>query len=272
MRPLTSRPDNCHHLGRPQYCRPVLVPTPGVLFSRPKTVAQRIRSTGLVLPLLRALLVLGVGGLTLAVHAEPPAHLAKEPAPAVDPPSLNRLLAIPGWVDLDINLQAQPLGNPSGGTAQKGFWMQQLTLGATFSSGLTKPSDQWREGDHWQTNLQLMLFSGDPQLNAAIGAAYPLQRTAHPTGLWLTEASLERRAGRGELGVKAGVFSLNPGFMSTPVLDQYVHSALNDTLNFSVEGLPINPYIAPGVELHWKPGGSGRYGEWRYAAFWIDAE
>jgi porin len=237
-------------------------------------VPNVLRPTGLILPLLKTLLVLAAGGLTPAGHAEPPAPPAKDsaPPPAADPPSLNRLLAVPGWVDLDLNLQAQPLGNPSGGSAQKGVWMQQLTLGATFSSGLSKPTDQWHEGDHWQTNLQLMLFSGDPQLNAAIGAAYPLQSTAHPTGLWLTEASLERRAGRGELAVKAGVFSLNPGFVSTPVLDQYVHSALNDTLNFSMEGLPINPYIAPGVELHWKPGGAGRYGEWRYAAFWIDAE
>ena len=233
-----------------------------------------LRPPRLVLLLLRALWVLGAVGLPPGLHAEPPAPPAKESDPVSpgDAPSLNRLLAVPGWIDLDLNLQAQPLGNPSGGTAQKGVWMQQLTLGATLSSGLSQPVDQWREADHWQTNLQLMLFSGDPQLNAAIGATYPLQSTAHPSGLWLTEASLERRAGRGELAVKAGVFSLNPGFVSTPVLDQYVHSALNDTLNFSMEGLPINPYIAPGVELHWKPGGAGRYGEWRYAAFWIDAE
>ena len=47
--------------------------------------------------------------------------------------------------------------------------------------------------------------------------------------------------------MKAGVFSLNPGFVSTPVLDQYVHSALNDTLNSEIDGVPINPYVAPGL-------------------------
>jgi porin len=97
-----------------------------------------------------------------------------------------------------------------------------------------------------------------------------LQSTAHPTGLWLTEASLERRMGQGNLGVKLGVFSLNPGFVSAPVLDAYVHSALNDTLNLNVSGLPINPYAAPGVELRWRPDPSGRWGEWRYGAFLLE--
>jgi porin len=219
-----------------------------------------LRPSGLLIPLLRALLVLGAGGLTQAVQAES------------DPPSLNRLLNVPGWIDLDLNLQAQPLANPSGGSEQSASWMQQLTLGAAFSSGLAKPADQWHEGDHWQANLQLMLFSGDPQLNAAIGAAYPLQSTAHPTGLWLTEATIERRAGTGELALKAGVFSLNPGFVSTPVLDQYVHSALSNTLNFNVDGPPINPYVAPGLQLSWTPGRQGRYGEWRYGSFWLDSQ
>ena len=219
-----------------------------------------LRPSGLLIPLLRFLLVVGACGLTQSVQAES------------DPPSLNRLLNVPGWIDLDLNLQAQPLGNPSGGTEQSASWMQQLTLGAAFSSGLAKPVDQWHEGDHWRANLQLMLLSGDPKLNAAIGAAYPLQNAAHPTGLWLTEATIERRAGSGELALKAGVFSLNPGFVRTPVLDQYVHSALNDTLNSEIDGVPINPYVAPGLQLSWTPGPQGRYGEWRYGAFWLDSQ
>ena len=54
-----------------------------------------LRPTGLLIPLLRVLLVLGAGGLTPAVQAES------------DPPSLNRLLNVPGWIDLNLNLQAQ---------------------------------------------------------------------------------------------------------------------------------------------------------------------
>ena len=68
------------------------------------------------------------------------------------------------------------------------------------------------------------------------------------------------------------MFSLNPGFVMTPVLDQYVHSALNDTLNFNIDGLPINPYVAPGLQLSWTPGRQGRYGEWRYGSFWLDSQ
>jgi porin len=115
-----------------------------------------------------------------------------------------------------------------------------------------------------------MLFSGDPDYGQSIGAGFPLQSTAHPTGLWLTEASLERQMGQGNLGVKLGIFSLNPGFVSAPALDAYVNSALNDTLNLNVSGLPINPYAAPGLELRWRPDPAGRWGEWRYGAFLLD--
>jgi porin len=71
----------------------------------------------------------------------------------------------------------------------------------------------------------------------------------------------------GGLAVKAGVFSRNPGFISTPVLNQYVHAALNDTLNFNLPDLPINPYVAPGLQLGWTPCRQGRYG-----AFWLVPE
>jgi len=150
--------------------------------------------------------------------------------------------------------------------------MQQLSLEVVAGPGLAKPSEQWREADHWRTNLQLMLFSGDANYNETVGAAFPLQSTAHPTGLWLTEASVERHPGPNGVGIKAGVFSLNPGFVSAPVLDAYVHSALNDTLNLNVSGLPINPYSAPGLQLRWRPEPAGRWGEWRYGAFLLDPE
>jgi porin len=181
--------------------------------------------------------------------------------------SLNAWLGLPEWLDLQLQLQAQPLANPSGGSRQSASWMQQLSLDVKASSGLAKPLEQWSEADHWRTHLQLMLFNGDANYGQSIGAGFPLQSTAHPTGLWLTEASLERQMGQGNLGLKLGIFSLNPGFVSAPVLDAYVNSALNDTLNLTLDGLPINPYAAPGVELRWRPDPSGRWGEWRYGAF-----
>ena len=184
--------------------------------------------------------------------------------------SLNDWLHVPGWLDLQLQLQAQPLANPSGGTRQSASWMQQLSLDVEAGPGLAKPLEQWNEADHWRGHVQLMLFSGDPNYGQSIGAGFPLQSSAHPTGLWLTEASLERQMGQGNVGVKLGIFSLNPGFVSAPVLDAYVHSALNDTLNLNLSGLPINPYAAPGVELRWRPDPSGRWGEWRYGAFLLE--
>lgn len=184
--------------------------------------------------------------------------------------SLNAWLQLPDWLDLQLQLQAQPLANPSGGTRQGASWMQQLSLDLEAGSGLARAPEQWTEADHWRSHVQLMLFSGDPNYGQSIGAGFPLQSTAHPTGLWLTEASVERQMGTGNLGLKLGIFSLNPGFVSAPALDSYVNSALNDTLNLNVSGLPINPYATPGLELRWRPDPSGRWGEWRYGAFLLD--
>ena len=186
--------------------------------------------------------------------------------------SLNGWIKPPEWLDLQLQLQAQPLGNPSGGTKQSSSWMQQLSLDVVAGSGHTKPVELWQEADHWRGHVQLMIFSGDPNYSQSIGAAFALQYSSDPTGMWLTEASVERQMGGGPLAFKAGVLSIEPGFVSAPVLDVYLHSALNNTLNLNLNGLPINPYIAPGLKLRWRPEASGRWGEWHYGAFWLDQE
>jgi porin len=163
-----------------------------------------------------------------------------------------------------VELQAQPLANPSGGLSQSGSWMQQLTLDLELGAGVEKPVAAWRG------HLQLSLFSGQHDLSERIGAAFPLQSTAFASGLWLTEASVEHRPGAGAVGLKAGLFSINPDFVAAPVLDAYVHSALNDTLNLSVGGLPINPAIAPGLRLSWTPAPEDRWGSWQLGGFWLD--
>ena len=174
--------------------------------------------------------------------------------------SLNEWIKPPEWLDMQLQLQAQPLGNPSGGTRQSASWMQQLSLNVVAGSGHTKPVQLWQEADHWRGHMQIMLFSGDPNYSQSIGAAFDLQYSSDPTGLWLTEASVERQMGGGPLAFKAGVLSIEPGFASAPVLDVYVHSALNNTLNLNVSGLPINPYIAPGLKLSWRPEAAGGNG------------
>jgi len=174
------------------------------------------------------------------------------------------------WWKTKLELEAQPLANPSGGLEQSASWMQQLTLDLELGPGVHKPAAEWREGDHWRGHLELSLFSGQPDWSERIGAAFPLQATASPNGLWLTEASVERLAGTGSLGLKAGVFSLDPDWVTAPALNAYVHSALDNALNLNVAGVPINPAVAPGLQLSWTPGASGQWGSWQLGGFWLD--
>ena len=201
-------------------------------------------------------------------------------APANTWPTLNSLLKAPQWLDLGLNIQSDGLGNPRGGSNKTTNWIQQTTLDASFSRGFGKDVALWKEVDHWEGHVELTLFSGTAGYGQSIGSAFPLTASDHPTGLWLTEASVSRAAGKGEVDLKAGVFSLNPGFIEAPVLNAYVNSEFNNTLNLNVTGLAINPFVAPGVELHWRPGTAGHantgdlgpYGEWRYGGFLLNPQ
>jgi len=202
--------------------------------------------------------------------------LPQQPAPAVlQPqqgwPSLQEVLQLPDWMRLDVDVTAEPMGgstpaiNPAGSAA----WMQQLAISSQFSSGFSTPTERWSALDHWRLNLQLTSFNGNPNLNLALGTAFPLQTAAHPVGLWLTEASLERDRGAGPVAIKAGLLALNPSFLEAASLDSYIHSALNNTLNLLIPGLPINPFVAPGAELRWHPAADH---ELRLAGYWLDSE
>ncbi len=253
--------------------------------SQPKT-PRSPRAKGLLL----AWLALATVAVPIATQAGPVDDKGPETGhetvhePVLEPaspwPTLNSLLKVPPWLDLGLNIQSDGLGNPRGGTSKTTNWIQQTTLDASFSRGFGKDVALWKEADHWKGHLELTLFSGTAGYGQTIGSAFPLTASDHPIGLWLTEASVTRSAGMGEVDLKAGVFSLNPGFIEAPVLDAYVNSVLNNTLNLNVTGLPINPFVAPGVELHWRPGTAGQgssgdlgpYGEWRYGAFLLNPQ
>ncbi len=182
--------------------------------------------------------------------------------------SLHDALKLPPWMEFSVELEAEPLAN-GGGLFSSGAWSQQLTIGASFSSGLAKEPSQWSEADHWTVNTQLMQINGPVNYGLNVGAAFPLQSTNHPSGLWLTEATLERKEGLGPLSLKGGLMSLNPDFVDIPILDFYVHSALDNTLNLTVFGLPINPLVAPGAQasLH-----LGQAGTVQLGAYWLDSQ
>ncbi|MBM5818844.1 MAG: carbohydrate porin [Cyanobacteria bacterium K_DeepCast_150m_m2_101] len=216
--------------------------------------------------------VLGIAALALASLAggaaadplpeQPPEPLA-EPISLGDPwPSLQELLQLPDWLELELSMTAEPLFNPLGGERSAGSWIQQGTLSLNLSSGLNKASSSWREWDHWQLSVDVNHDAGDAYYNNAIGALFPLQQVAYPAGFYLSEIAIQRQHGEGWLNVKAGILPINPDFVEVPVLGNYVHSAFNNTLNITVAGLPINPYTAFGgvVTAHASPELSLRYG------------
>ena len=208
-----------------------------------------------LLGLISALMLAGPAG----IRAEP----LPEPISPSDPwPSVQDLLQLPDWMQLELSVTAEPLFNPSGGKRSAGSWIQQGTLGLDINSGLNKASDTWHELDHWQLSVTVNHDAGDAYYNTAIGALFPLQQVAYPAGFYLSEIAIERQRGEGWLNMKAGILPINPDFVEVPVLGNYVHSAFNNTLNITVAGLPINPYTAFGgvVTAHASPELSLRYG------------
>ena len=194
----------------------------------------------------------GLPALLVALAlAGPGRAAAQEPEPenlalASDWPTLQTLLRLPDWMDLQFSVTAEPLFNPIGGERSAGSWIQQSTLELNLGAGLNQPISSWTEFDHWQLRVVVNHDAGDGFYNSAIGALFPLQQVAYPAGFYGTEASIERKAGEGWLSFKAGILPLNPDFVEVPVLGNYVHSSFNNTLNIFVADLPISPFSAFG--------------------------
>ena len=193
-----------------------------------------------------------------AIPPEPPAPLQ----PAAPWLSLQQLFDLPDWIQLGVQLQAEPMANPYGGSKQTNSWMQQVVGSLSMGTGLAKDQSKWSEWDHWHVDASLNLYNGDPSYAGQIGAALPLQQVALPLGLWLTQAQISRSSGDGWFGFKGGILSIIPDFIYSPIYDYYIHSTLNDTLNISINDLPVNPLAAVGgvVELKPSPDLSLRYG------------
>lgn len=196
---------------------------------------------------------------------------ASEP-PAIpeerQPQSLEKSLKLPSWLKLELSYTAEPMANPLGGLAQSSAWIQKSSITLSASRGHERPKESWSELDHWRVNLNLNHVSGDASYAERIGAFLNPQTLSYPTAFYPTELSLERHAGDGWLEFKAGVLPLESDFegalMTAPIFNSYVHSALNDTYNILLNGLPINPYSTLGavVDLKARPDLTLRYG-WR---------
>jgi hypothetical protein len=70
--------------------------------------------------------------------------------------------------------------------------------------------------------------------------------------------------------LKVGLFALDPDWVTSPVLDAYVHSALDNSLYLNVGRVPFNPAVAPGFQVSWTPGGAGEWGTWQLGGFWLE--
>jgi porin len=72
----------------------------------------------------------------------------------------------PAWVDLRLNFTAQPVVGIAGGLEPSASsWMQQVAAGLTLGTGLDKHRSNWTGFDHWQIQLELNQFTGNPKLN-----------------------------------------------------------------------------------------------------------
>jgi porin len=163
----------------------------------------------------------------------------------------------PAWVDLRLNFTAQPVvGIARGLEPSASSWMQQVAAGLTLGTGLDKHRSNRTGFDHWQIQLELNQFTGNPKLNEQLGTDYPLQSlVVVPTGTWITKASLERIEGENKIdwSMNAGVISIENNAMEISALDYYTNHTLNTPYNVSIIGLPITPLVA----LGWHTNNSG---------------
>ena len=170
----------------------------------------------------------------------------------------------PRWIDFNLDFIAQPVVGVGGGIEpSSSSWMQQVAAGLTLGTGLNKNRSSWTGLDHWQIQLELSQFAGNPNLNEQLGAEYPLQSLVTPTGMWITQASLERIEGDKKIdwSMNAGVIAIGNNLMEIPALDYYTNYTLDTPYNLSVIGYPIMPLSAPGAQIgiHHKQLGSLDY-------------
>jgi porin len=187
-----------------------------------------------------------------------------------DWPTLAGLLGLPDWLTLTLTVNAAPIANPLGGLTSAANWMQQNELNLAAGTGLGRDPATWRgELDHWQARLRLDNYLGQPTFASEVGSLFAPQTMAYPQASYLSGASLQRSSRDGALRISAGYQSLDQDFLVAPPTTSYLFSGFNDTLNLTLPALPITPYAAPSVVLHWRSPG---FGTWSAGAYWLDQE
>lgn len=185
-------------------------------------------------------------------------------------PSLAELLALPGWMNLTLTINAAPIANPMGGLTSAANWVQQNELNLTLGSGLDIEPSRWRgELDHWQAKLRLDVYNGSSSFGSTIGSLFAPQTMAYPAGIYLSNVSLQRSSRDQTFNIAIGYQSIDQAFLVNPPYTSYLYSGFNDTLNLTLPGLPITPYAAPSLVLRWRSSG---FGSWSVGTYWLDQE
>jgi porin len=212
----------------------------------------------------------GTGSSSIAPPPAADRSASGQAPPPTGWPSLAELLALPEWMNLTLTLNAAPIANPIGGRTSTANWMQQNELNLAVGSGLAREPALWRhELDHWQARLRLDAFNGDPDFGSAIGSLFAPQSIAYPAGVYLSNVSLQRSSRDQSLLISAGYQSIDQDFLVMQPYTSYLYSGFNDTLNLTLPGLPITPYAAPSLVLHWRSPG---FGSWSIGAYWLSEE
>lgn len=198
-----------------------------------------------------------------------PALSASPDSAAGDWPTLNQLLALPPWMDLTVTVTAAPITNPIGGLTSAANWMQQNELNLTLGSGLALDPSKWREIDHWQARVRADYYNGTADYGDVIGSFFAPQTLAITPGFYLSGLSLQRTSRDQSLRISAGFQSLDQDFLVSPAYLSYLYSGFNDTLNLTLPGLPITPFAAPSLVVHWQSPG---FGTWSVGGYWLDQE
>ena len=211
----------------------------------------------------QAFLVVVLASGSCAVNPEARAQVAQQPTATQQER---------GRLDASVGLDyvAEPIINPLGGLEQSGSLLQGLWLQLKLGSGLSIPKAAWRELDHWSVSTSVAVVRGNSNYYQQIGAAYPLQ-TMTASGQWLTDASLRRDAGKSKIALRAGVMTLNPEFMVSDAFNYFIHSAINDTFNEEVIGIPIAPLASPGFVLTYGDSNQAKIGQFKFGLFQIVA-
>jgi porin len=194
---------------------------------------------------------------------------ASSDSAAGDWPTLNQLLALPPWMDLTLTVTAAPITNAFGGLTSAANWMQQNELNLTLGSGLALDPSKWREIDHWQARVRVDYYNGSADYGDVIGSFFAPQTLAITPGFYLSGLSLQRTSRDQSLRISAGFQSMDQDFLVNPSYLSYLYSGFNDTLNLTLPGLPITPFVAPSVVVHWQTPG---FGTWSLGGYWLDQE